>query len=164
MFKNFKISPDERKLFAKSNSNDYDINNLKGQVKNIIAVENKNLDNNIRLINNLLMKLIKNCYKLIISDALINDNVKNFLNISKSTKKTIFIKNTFQKFKDVKAIRYHDENEFLNQVKKDIELNNFFLFGSDSFKPNKLSKQAVCTPFNRDIFSEEMKKAIEYFF
>lgn len=45
MFKNFKISPDERKLFAKSNSNDYDINNLKGQVKNVIAVENKNLDN-----------------------------------------------------------------------------------------------------------------------
>lgn len=45
MFKNFKISPNERKLFAKSNSNDYDINNLKGQVKNVIAVENKNLAN-----------------------------------------------------------------------------------------------------------------------
>ena len=45
MFKNFKISPDERKLFAKSNSSDYDINNLKGQVRNVIAVENKNLDN-----------------------------------------------------------------------------------------------------------------------
>lgn len=93
---------------------------------------NKNLDNNIRLINNLLMKLIKNCYKLIISDALINENVKNFLNISKTSKKTIFIKNTYKKFKGVKAIRYHDENEFLNQVKKDIEENKYFLFGSDS--------------------------------
>ena len=93
---------------------------------------NKNLDNNIRLINNLLMKLVKNCYKLIISDALINENVKNFLNISKSTRKTIFIKNTYKKFKDVNAVRYHNENEFLEQVKKDIENNKYFLFGSDS--------------------------------
>jgi hypothetical protein len=93
---------------------------------------NKNLDSNIRLINNLLMKLVKNCYKLIISDALINENVKNFLNISKSLRKTIFIKNTYKKFKDVKAIRFHNENEFLNQIKKDIEENNYFLFGSDS--------------------------------
>ena len=93
---------------------------------------NKNLDSNIRLINNLLMKLVKNCHKLIISDALINENVKNFLNISKSSRKTIFIKNSFKKFKDVKAVRYHNENEFLNQVKKDIGENNYFLFGSDS--------------------------------
>ncbi len=93
---------------------------------------NKNLDNNIRLINNLLMKLVKNCHKLIISDALINDNVKNFLNISKSSRKTIFIKNTYKKFKDVLAIRYHNENDFLCQVKKDIEDDKFFLFGSDS--------------------------------
>ena len=93
---------------------------------------NKNLDSNIRLINNLLMKLVKNCHKLIISDALINENVKNFLNISKSSKKTIFIKNTYKKFKDVKAIRYHNENDFLNQIRKDIKDNNYFLFGSDS--------------------------------
>lgn len=93
---------------------------------------NKNLDSNIRLINNLLMKLVKNCYKLIISDALINENVKNFLNIYKSVRKTIFIKNTYKKFKDVKAIRFHNENQFLDQVKKDIEENKYFLFGSDS--------------------------------
>ena len=93
---------------------------------------NKNLDSNIRLINNLLMKLVKNCYKLIISDALINENVKNFLNISKSSRKTIFIKNTHKKFKDVMAIRYHNENDFLNQVIKDIDENKYFLFGSDS--------------------------------
>ena len=48
---------------------------------------NKNLDNNIRLINNLLMKLIKNCHKLIISDALINNGVKIFLHDSKSKRK-----------------------------------------------------------------------------
>lgn len=93
---------------------------------------NKNLDSNIRLINNLLMKLVKNCYKLIISDALINENVNNFLNISKSSRKTIFIKNTYKKFKDVKAVRFHNENDFLNQVKKDIEDDKYFLFGSDS--------------------------------
>jgi hypothetical protein len=93
---------------------------------------NKNLDNNIRLINNLLMKLVKNCHKLIISDALINQNVLNFLNVNKTLRKTIFIKNTFKKYNGVNAIRYHDENEFLNEIKKDIENNNYFLFGSDS--------------------------------
>jgi hypothetical protein len=93
---------------------------------------NKNLDNNIRLINNLLMKLVKNCHKLIISDALINENVLNFLNVNKTLRKTIFIKNTFKKYNGVNAIRYHDENDFLNEIKKDIENNNFFLFGSDS--------------------------------
>ena len=47
MFKNYKISPDERKLFAKSDSNDFDKNNLKGKVKTVIAVENKIQDNTI---------------------------------------------------------------------------------------------------------------------
>lgn len=93
---------------------------------------NKNLDNNIRLINNLLMKLIKNCHKLIISDALINNGVKIFLHDSKSKRKNIFIKNIYKKFKNVKAIRYHNENEFLEQVNNDIENNKYFLFGSDS--------------------------------
>lgn len=46
MFKNFKISPDERKLFAKSDSNDLDKNNLKGKIKTIIAVEIKEQQNN----------------------------------------------------------------------------------------------------------------------
>ena len=78
------------------------------------------------------MKLVKNCYKLIISDALINENVLNFLNINKTQRKTIFIKNIFKKYNNIKAIRYHNENDFLNEVKKDIENNNYFLFGSDS--------------------------------
>jgi hypothetical protein len=47
MFKNYKISPDERKLFSKSNSNDLDKNNLKGKVKTVIAVENKIQDKTI---------------------------------------------------------------------------------------------------------------------
>ncbi len=96
-----------------------------------ILTHNKNLDNNIRLINNLLMKIIKNCHKLIITDALINQNVKNFLNCI-SNKKIIFIKNEFKKYQGVKAVRYHNENDFLNQVKEDIKNNNYFLFGSDS--------------------------------
>lgn len=41
MFKNFKISPDERQLFARPHSNDLDKNNLKVAVKTIIAVEIK---------------------------------------------------------------------------------------------------------------------------
>lgn len=98
---------------------------------NNCLTHNKNLDNNIRLINNLLMKLIKNCHKFIISDALINQNALNFLSCNLH-KKYIFINNTHKKYKGVNAIRYHNEYDFLNEVKQDIFNNNYFLFGSDS--------------------------------
>lgn len=93
---------------------------------------NRNLDNNIKLIYNLLMRLVKNCHKLIISDALINENVLNFLNLQNSNRKTIFIKNSYKKFDGIEAIRFHNENDFLHEIKNDIKNNNFFLFGSDS--------------------------------
>lgn len=47
MFKNYKISQDERKLFAKSESNDFEKNNLKGKVKTIIAYDNKIKDDTV---------------------------------------------------------------------------------------------------------------------
>lgn len=78
-----------------------------------------------------LMKIINNCHKLIVSDATINDSIFNFLyNRIDDTK--IYINNTFQKYKNVKAIHMKNENEFLKQMNHNIRNNSYFLFGSDS--------------------------------
>lgn len=98
---------------------------------NNYLTHNTQLDKNIKLINNLLMKLIINAHKVIISDARIDENINNFLSVV-DNKKNVFVNNTFKKYKDVKAIRFHDENEFISKIKEDIKNNNYFLFGCDS--------------------------------
>lgn len=98
---------------------------------NNYLTHNPQLDKNIKLINNLLMKLIINAHKVIISDARIDENINNFLDVV-NYKKSVFINNTFKKYKNVKAIRYLDENDFISKLKEDIKNNNYFLFGCDS--------------------------------
>ena len=98
---------------------------------NNYLTHNPQLDKNIKLINNLLMKLIINAHKVIISDARIDENINNFLD-NVNHKKSVFINNTFKKYKNVKAIRYLDENDFISKLKEDIKNNNYFLFGCDS--------------------------------
>lgn len=98
---------------------------------NNYLTHNTQLDKNIKLINNLLMKLIINAQKVIISDARIDENINNFLSVV-DNKKIVFVNNIFKKYKDVKAIRFHDENKFISKIKEDIDNNNYFLFGCDS--------------------------------
>ncbi len=79
----------------------------------------------------MLMKIIKNCHKLILSDAIITPNVMNL--IEKRTKpKRMYILNTYQKYKGIEAIRQNNENDFLNNIIKHIETDKYFLFGADS--------------------------------
>jgi len=98
---------------------------------NNYLTHNSQLDKNIKLINNLLMKLIINAHKVIISDARIDENINNFLSVV-DNKKIVFINNKFKKYNDIKAIRFHDENEFISKIKEDIKNNCYFLFGCDS--------------------------------
>lgn len=98
---------------------------------NNYLTHNSQLDKHIKLIDNLLMKLIINAHKVIISDARIDENINNFLSIV-DNKKIVFIDNKFKKYKGIKAIRFHDENEFISKIKEDIDNNNYFLFGCDS--------------------------------
>jgi hypothetical protein len=79
------------------------------------------LKDNIKIIHTVLMKMIKFCKKVIVSDHTIYNNTFDLLH--KRTK-PIFIKNTYQKFKDVKSNRYFDENEFMNKMNDDS--NGFF--------------------------------------
>jgi hypothetical protein len=90
---------------------------------------NKTLDTNIRQIFNLLMRIIKNAHKVIVSDNLITDNVFELLKCRGDYK---YIVNEYKKFQDVEAVRIRDQPLFLDMLKEHIANNNYFLFGCDS--------------------------------
>lgn len=77
------------------------------------------------------MNIIKNCKKIIITDATINKNVLNLISTRKKANKTVYIENTNQKFSNIEAKYMRDEEEFLNIVRKSIENKEYFLFGCD---------------------------------
>lgn len=93
---------------------------------------NDNLDSILNNVYDTLIDLIKNCKKIIVSDATINENVLNLLStrINKNAK-VVKIVNKFQKFKNVEAIKYNDENEFIDELRNHIKNKKYFLFGSD---------------------------------
>ena len=92
---------------------------------------NDKLTKNIKLIYIILAKMIKNCKKLILSDAIINNNVLNFIK-SRSLKKTLYIENQVQKYKNINAINQQNEVEFIQKIQDNILEKKYFLFGSDS--------------------------------
>ena len=92
---------------------------------------NDSLNSHLKDTYLMLMKVIKNCKKLIVSDAIINANVFNLLQ-QRKMKEKIFIVNKYQKYKDIEGIRYNDENKFLEQLKEHLKQNKHFLFGADS--------------------------------
>ena len=92
---------------------------------------NKTLDNNLKNIFTTLMRFIKHARKVIVSDALINDNVFEFLK-NRNLDNTLYIENTFQKYKHVKAHRIRDENVFLDLLVEHCKSGDYFMFGCDS--------------------------------
>ena len=93
---------------------------------------NETLKGNMKQIYYVLMKLIKHCSKIIVSDALINDNVIQLLRCRKEANQTLFINNSFQKYKNKIAYRVRDENKFVEKIYEEIADDKYFLFGSDS--------------------------------
>lgn len=89
---------------------------------------------NIKLIFNLFVRLIKNCHKLILTDATIND--LSFLLIQKyrNIDDTIFIENEYKNQKDKQVYLINDENKFLNLIQEHIDNKDYFLYGSDKSK------------------------------
>ena len=77
------------------------------------------------------MRLIKNCYKLVVSDALISDNVFELLKF-RDNKDKIFLINEFSKYKDIKAYDIKDETNFLSTINDRCLKDEYFLFGCDS--------------------------------
>ena len=96
---------------------------------------NETLRGKLKLCYQILMRIVKNCHKLILSDAKITDNVFNFIKTREITKnKTISIENEFKKYLDVPAIRVRDEQLYLDTMIEHVETNNYFLCASDSCK------------------------------
>lgn len=79
-----------------------------------------------------LIYLIKNCKKIILSDATINQNTLNLISRRERKNKTILIKNINKKFAGVDAIRCYEEEQFINEMKECIKNKKYFLFGCDS--------------------------------
>jgi len=97
----------------------------------LLLTHNDTLNNNIKYVYNILIRLVKNCHKLIVSDANINEQVIMFCNLKDSNKK-VFINNTYKKFSGTKAIRINYENEFINKLFDKCSNNEYFLFASDN--------------------------------
>jgi hypothetical protein len=94
---------------------------------------NDTLNHNIKYVYSLLTSLIKRADKVIVSDAIIFDNAFEFLKTRMQThKKTLYIKNEFNKFQDVPAVRVKDENLMLDKILNECKNNKPFLFGCDS--------------------------------
>ena len=96
---------------------------------------NEQLNKNIKQIYLLLIYILKNCHKIIVSDAIISDNIINLFNNiynDKSNIKSIFINNSFKKYNNIPAIKINDENSFIDIMKQHIKQNKYFMFLSDS--------------------------------
>lgn len=92
---------------------------------------NNSLDSVLIPVYNYLLTLIKNCKKIILSDATINQNTLNLLSSRTKDRKTLLIKNVNKKFNGIEAIRYHDEDNFLEELRNHIKQKKYFLFGCD---------------------------------
>ena len=99
---------------------------------------------NIKGVYITLMKIIKNAFKIVVSDATINENTFNLLNLRQNK---IYINNSFNKYENIKLYTMNDENEFLNNMRQNIKNNSFFLFACDSLDiVNKQYFELMTTP------------------
>lgn len=119
--------------------NDYDGEYFKNYIVYIDEINsflyslthNKQLEPILNFIINILFKIINNCHKIILSDAVINENVFNF--VSGRTNK-IYINNEYKKYEGVKCFFLNDENEFQKQFLKNVNNDEYFFMGCDSAK------------------------------
>ena len=93
---------------------------------------NDTLDSNIRSIFVLLLRLVKFAFNVIVSDASINDALRELLKGRNGFGKPLYIESVFKQYKDISVIRIRDENEFLDKVLERCQANKYFLFGCDS--------------------------------
>ena len=93
---------------------------------------NETLKNCMRDVYYMIIHLVRHCKKVIVSDALIHDNVINLLSCRKVAKQTLYINNSYQKYKGKVALRIRDECEFVKKIYDEIDADIFFLFGCDS--------------------------------
>ena len=94
---------------------------------------NDTLNSKLKEVFHLLSRIIRHAKKVIVSDALITDNVIEFLK-HRNMDNAVIIENSFNKYLDVPAVRLRDENTFLEKLIQHCRDNDSFLFGCDSKK------------------------------
>jgi hypothetical protein len=109
------------------------IDEIEGLLNVLTSDNNKFIDKDIKPIFDLFIWMINNCYKLILSDDLINDTVFELLT-SRCDKKKIFLKNECIKDNNITCYKMYDEKVFYNLMTEDINNDKKFLFCSDSAK------------------------------
>ena len=83
----------------------------------------------------LLRKLMKSCHKLFVCQNEINISAMELIKPKlESSKKNIYINNSFKNNKNKKAIKCDNLNILIEKMKKDVLNNKYFLFCSDSKK------------------------------
>lgn len=105
----------------------------------------------IKKIYNLLLRIIHNAHKVIITDNNICDNVFTFLEARKDENIKFYI-NEYQTYKNIDAFRITNEDTFLKVLKKKVKNNQPFLFGSDC--------QGQLTKFYNDCIQDYTKDEI----
>lgn len=96
---------------------------------------NETLRGKLKLCYQILMRIVKNCHKLILSDAKINDNVFNFIRTREIKKsQTLYIDNSYKKYLNIPAIQIRDEQLQLDMMIEHVKTDNYFLCASDSCK------------------------------
>lgn len=108
----------------------------------------ENLHIKIGLIYTLLLKMIRECKKFIISDNQLNNASYEFLGYKISNNKLI-IKNNYLRFKNTEAIRIRNEYIFIDKLKYHIRKKTPFIMACDSVQ--KVNDIMALLDFNEDI-------------
>lgn len=89
---------------------------------------NSKLNDILREMMALLMRILKNCKKLICCSVHIKKNLEILLS---KEKKVILIENKYKNFKEVEAYEKNDMNEMIEEMMKTIDRGEYFMFASD---------------------------------
>jgi len=89
---------------------------------------NSKLNDILREMMTLLMRILKNCKKLICCSVHIKKNLEILLS---KEKKVILIENKYKNFKEVEAYEKNDMNEMIEEMMKTIDRGEYFMFASD---------------------------------
>ena len=97
----------------------------------LLLTHNSTLDSTIKRVFSLLTKMIKNCKKLIVSDAFINDQVFDLFNL-RNDKKGLYVVNNHINYNNINAIKINNKTDIDNKLIHNIKNKQYFIFASDS--------------------------------
>lgn len=98
------------------------------------SLNHNNTIHNQRLVMNTLLRAIRTCHKVIVSDAHIYNSTMHLLSERYCDGNSTYCHyiNEFNKFQDVPAVKFNDENTFFDNIRKKVLKGEPFSFACDS--------------------------------